>query len=109
MDAIGGGQEIADWPFPKFWNRDAVLKSELDRLAAEFEMTPDECLMHFMRGRAEQEGTEAVRIMLDTATDLWRDFKPGSKRLKYWAASREARQAIRDGVPGDHFAYRRRI
>lgn len=92
-------------PALKLVTMDATLMSELNRLAAEYDMIPDICLHHLMVCRAEHEGTEAVRMMVETTTDLWSKFKPGSKRLKYWAALRECRQALRDGAPIHQSAY----
>jgi hypothetical protein len=55
--------------------------------------------------RAEHEGPDAFKMMVNIATDLWRNFKLGSKDLKYWAASRESQQATRDELPGDNSPY----
>lgn len=93
MNATEAGQKIVDWsPILKMGNMNATLISELDRLAADYDMTADECLMELMRVRAEQEGAEAVRIMVETATDLWSNFKPGASQGRYWAMRRARRE-----------------
>lgn len=77
-----GTQALVDWWSTdglKMANMDATLIRELDRLAADYDISADECLRQLMVLRAEREGSDAVRVMLETATDLWRNFKPGSR------------------------------
>lgn len=105
--SLGSKDDFWTVAFPKWAAMDATLMSELDRLAADYDLSADECLTQLMVLRAEREGTDTARMMVDTAASLWEKFKPGSKDLNYWAASREARQApaILKGPPGANSAY----
>lgn len=84
--------------FPKWAAMDVTLMSELDRLATYYDMNADDCLQQLMVLRAEREGTEAVRMMVETATDLWENFKPGAAQGRYWAMQRAQRVIKEDGA-----------
>jgi len=96
-----GTQKFAEWwntDGLKMANMDATLMNELDRLAADYNISANECLRQLMALRAEREGAEAVRIMVETATELWSNFKPGARTGAYWAMRRAQREAASLGI-----------
>lgn len=74
-------------------NMDVTLLAELDRLAADYDITADMCLTQIMMLQTERGGSVAIAAMAAEINHAWSRFKMGSRDPAYSALKRTYTEA----------------
>lgn len=78
----------------KLLHMDATLLAELDRLAADYDMTADMCLTQIMGLQAKRGGCKAIEAMAFEINYAWGKYKMDGRSSVYRALKQTCAEAL---------------